>query len=59
MKNIKAQTASLIHTLEPVYGILFAFLLLNETPSNRTFLGGIVILLGQVLIAYTFIKKRK
>lgn len=59
MKNIKAQTASLIHTLEPVYGILFAFLFLNETPSNRTLLGGLVILLGQVLIAYTFIKKRK
>lgn len=59
MKNIKAQTASLIHTLEPVYGIIFAFLFLKETPSNRTLLGGIIVLLGQVLIAYTFIKRKK
>jgi drug/metabolite transporter (DMT)-like permease len=59
MKNVKAQTASLIHSLEPVYGMIFAFLLLKEVPSSRTLLGGAVILLGQALILYRFIKRKK
>lgn len=59
MKKVKAQTASLIHTLEPVYGIAFAFLFLKEIPSPRTLFGGAVILLGQVLILYRFIKRKK
>jgi drug/metabolite transporter (DMT)-like permease len=50
MRTIKAQTASIISALEPVYGILFAFLLLHETPSLRTVAGGCIILLSQVLI---------
>lgn len=52
MKTIKAQTASIIHALEPVYGIIFAFILLNEIPSLRTILGGVVILAAQVLILF-------
>lgn len=59
MKNIKAQTASLVHSLEPVYGIIFAFLLLKEIPSPRTLLGGAVILFGQAMILYRFIRKKK
>ena len=59
MKKVKAQTASLIHTLEPVYGIAFAFLFLKEMPSPRTLFGGAVILLGQVFILYRFIKRKK
>lgn len=54
MKFVKAQTASLIHTLEPAYGIIFALLLLNEIPSLRTIMGGIIILSGQVLILYQY-----
>lgn len=50
MKHIKAQTASLINALEPVYGILFAFLFLHEIPSARTLIGGGIILASQVLI---------
>lgn len=44
MKYIKAQTASIISSLEPVYGIVMAFLFLGEIPSLRTILGGIIIL---------------
>jgi drug/metabolite transporter (DMT)-like permease len=44
MRFIKAQTASIISSLEPVYGIILAFLLLGEVPSLRTILGGAVIL---------------
>ncbi len=52
MKQIKAQTASIIHSLEPVYGIVFAFLFLQEMPSQRTILGGVIILLGQTLMIF-------
>ncbi len=41
---VKAQTASIISSLEPVYGILFAALLLGEIPALRTLVGGAVIL---------------
>lgn len=44
MKHIKAHTASIVASLEPVYGVVFAFLLLREIPSVRTIIGGIVIL---------------
>jgi drug/metabolite transporter (DMT)-like permease len=59
MKQVKAQTASIIHFLEPVYGIIFAFLFLREIPSLRTILGGAIILLGQVFIILGFLKDKK
>jgi drug/metabolite transporter (DMT)-like permease len=48
LRGVKAQTASLISSLEPVYGIVFAALLLAEIPTPRTLLGGALIL-GVVL----------
>jgi drug/metabolite transporter (DMT)-like permease len=48
--HIKTQLASVTACLEPVYGILFAFVLLGETPSFRTILGGAIIL-GTITIA--------
>lgn len=59
MKYVKAQTASMIHFLEPVYGIIFAFLFLHEVPALRTILGGIIILFGQIFIILKIFKKRK
>ncbi|NIO50015.1 MAG: EamA family transporter [Candidatus Aminicenantes bacterium] len=59
MKRIKAQTASMIHFLEPVYGIIFAFFFLHEIPSLRTIIGGAIILWGQVLIILRIFKNRK
>jgi len=44
MRHVRAQTASIISSLEPVYGILLAFLFLREVPSARTLLGGAIIL---------------
>jgi len=57
MKYIKAQTASIIGSLEPVYGIILAFVLLGEIPSLRTIFGGIVIL-GAVFIVTLRIKAK-
>jgi drug/metabolite transporter (DMT)-like permease len=44
LARIRAQTASVLAGLEPVYGIFFAFFLLGERPALRTLLGGSVIL---------------
>lgn len=44
LKNIKTQTASIISSLEPVYGIVLAIFLLREIPTWREALGGIIIL---------------
>jgi len=50
LRHIKAQLASVTAGLEPVYGIVFAYLLLNEVPAPRTFIGGLMIL-GAVFAA--------
>jgi drug/metabolite transporter (DMT)-like permease len=47
---IKAQTASVITGLEPVYGIILAFLILHETPGIRTLAGGLIII-GASIVA--------
>lgn len=44
LKNVKTQTAGIISSLEPVYGIIFAAFLLREIPTLREVLGGAVIL---------------
>jgi drug/metabolite transporter (DMT)-like permease len=44
MKDIKAKTASLIASLEPLYAILLAWFFLGEIPTIRMFLGGFIIL---------------
>lgn len=56
LKNIKVQTAGIISSLEPVYGIILAALLLREIPTLRELLGGIIIL-GTVF--YSTIKSKK
>ena len=44
LKRVRVQTASIIASLESVYGILAAFLVLGEVPGIRELAGGIVIL---------------
>jgi drug/metabolite transporter (DMT)-like permease len=52
MRSVRAQTASIISSLEPVYGIVLAFWLLGERPSPRTLLGGAVILAVVTVISF-------
>lgn len=47
--HIKTQLASITACLEPVYGIIFAFVLLDESPALRTILGGSIILVTIVI----------
>lgn len=49
---IRAQTASVIAGLEPVYGIVLAFFILNEIPGIRTLIGGLIIVGTTVLAGY-------
>ncbi len=46
--GIKAKTASVITGLEPVWGILLAFLILGEIPAGRTMAGGALIILTSI-----------
>lgn len=50
LKDVRAQLAGVTASLEPVYGILFALILLGEKPSARTLAGGILIL-GTTVVA--------
>jgi drug/metabolite transporter (DMT)-like permease len=50
--RIRAQVASVVTSLEVVYGTVFAALWFGEVPSVRTLLGGAVILSGVVLASY-------
>lgn len=49
MRHIKAAYASLTASLESVYGLIFAILLIHEIPSIKTLLGGAFILTAVVI----------
>lgn len=49
MRSLTAQSASLIASLEPVWGIIFGIILLHELPTLTTLLGGILIV-GAVML---------
>ena len=49
---LRTQTASVISSLEPVYGIVFAALLLGETPAPRTLAGGALIIAATLVASW-------
>lgn len=49
LTGVRAQVASVIAALEPVYGILLAAVWLKEIPSGRTVAGGLLILAAAVV----------
>jgi len=57
LKKITATKANIILTLEPVYGIILAAILLSETPSKRTIVGGIIIILCAIAATITHKKE--
>ena len=44
LKHFSVSTASIINSTQPIFGIIIAFLFLNEIPTLNTFLGGSLIL---------------
>ncbi len=49
LKYFRASTASIISSIQPVFGTILGFLLLHETPKVNTIIGGCLIL-GTVLV---------
>ena len=43
-KHFSVSTATIISSVQPIFGILLAFLFLNEIPTINTFFGGLLIL---------------
>lgn len=52
LRFLEARPSSLISALEPVYGIIFGYLFLNELPDFRTAAGGLLILVSVALISW-------
>jgi drug/metabolite transporter (DMT)-like permease len=48
-KNFSISTASIMSSIQPVYGIIFGLLFLNEIPASKTIIGGILILATVVI----------
>lgn len=48
-KHFSVSTASIISSTQPIFGIILAFIFLNETPTLNTFLGGSLILATVVI----------
>lgn len=44
LRGVNARTASIIASLEPLYGIILAFIFLNEIPAIHTAIGGAIVL---------------
>tara|TARA_Y100000034_G_scaffold105927_1_gene133799 strand:+ start:147306 stop:147626 length:321 start_codon:yes stop_codon:yes gene_type:complete len=49
LKFFSATTASIISSLQPVFGILLAFIFLNEIPVQNTYIGGAIILFAVLI----------
>lgn len=57
-KNFSIGTASIMSSIQPVYGVLFGLFLLHEIPSENTLIGGFLIL-STVVIESVQSNKRK
>ena len=52
LREMEAQTSSLISLLEPVYGLVLGYLILNEKPGLKTLVGGLLILVSVLWLSY-------
>ncbi|WP_456441058.1 DMT family transporter [Psychroserpens sp.] len=59
LKYFNASTASIISSTQPVFGIIIAFLFLNEIPSWNTFVGGTLIISTVVIESIRSKRKSK
>lgn len=49
LKYFRVSTASIISSMQPIYGIIIAFFFLGETPTLNVFFGGLLILTTVVI----------
>lgn len=48
LKHLRAKTFSLVACMQPLYGIIFAIILLNEAPTWQTLVGGLLVVSAAV-----------
>lgn len=58
MKHFSIGTASIISSVQPIYGIIFGMIFLGEIPASKTIIGGILILSTVVIESYQSNKNR-
>jgi drug/metabolite transporter (DMT)-like permease len=49
LKHFSVSTASIISSVQPIFGIIIAYIFVNEIPSINTYIGGSLILLTVVI----------
>ena len=49
LQNFSVSTASIISSVQPIFGIIIAYIFVNEIPSFNTYIGGSLILLTVVI----------
>ena len=52
LKHFSASTATIISSIQPIFGIIIAFFVVNEVPTWNTFWGGSLILLTVVIESF-------
>lgn len=52
LRHVPTRFASLMTSLEPVYGIMLAFFILNEVPSVQAMIGCVIVLLATTVATY-------
>jgi drug/metabolite transporter (DMT)-like permease len=57
LKKVNAIYASIVATLEPVYGVVLAIIIIDEIPALNEILGGLFVL--SAVLLKTFLNKRK
>ncbi len=51
-KNFSVSTASIISSIQPIYGIIFGIIFLSEIPASKTIVGGFFILLTVIIESF-------
>jgi drug/metabolite transporter (DMT)-like permease len=59
LKHFSAATATIISSIQPIFGIIIAFIFVNETPNLNTFIGGSFILLTVVIESLSSLAKEQ
>jgi drug/metabolite transporter (DMT)-like permease len=58
IKKISAVSASLIGVIEPIFNPLWVFIVLRETPSVNTIIGGMIILFSVTALSIVTVSRK-
>lgn len=59
LKHLRAKTFSLVACMQPLYGIIFAIIVLNETPTWQTLAGGLLVISAAIYETVNAHKEQK